>query len=182
MDFASKMCGDGLDPRENEALYDIVMAARPEVAFEVGTRRGGGSTRFIASAMRANGRGMLYTAECDRACYDEAVALFDGPLSGLRPHVTLHHGKSHDIFPRVLEAVPRIDLLFLDGEENSAQTMREIAMFSPKLLPGAYLVCHDWNIHKMAELRPMVEGSREWEPILVVSDTQTGFAIYRKKG
>lgn len=180
MDFTTKFCEDGLDPRENKALYEAMIEKKPDVVFEVGTRRGGGSTYYISSALAANSKGILHTVECDPACHSQAVALYGGQLASLSRHVKLYLGKSHEVFPPVLQSVPKVDALFLDGEENADQTMREFEMFLPKLVAGSILACHDWNIFKMARLRPLLEASTDWQPLVKIMDTQTCFAIHRR--
>jgi len=181
MDFSKGFDGDGLFPPENEALYNFILSSKPEISFEVGTRRGGGSTYFIASALFENKKGLLYTVECDPDCYNSAVNRFSGSLAYLKPYVLFNLGKSNEVYPPILEKIEKIDALFLDGEENGQQTMIEYAMFKSKLISGSYLVCHDWHIGKMALLRPLIESDASWEKILVFDYTQTGFAIYRKK-
>ena len=181
MDFLKGFDGDGLFPPENEALYNLVLSSKPNVSFEVGTRRGGGSTYFISSALFENKKGLLYTIECDPDCYTSAVNRFSGPLAHLKPYVLLHLGKSNEVYPHALEKIEKIDVLFLDGEENDQQTMTEYAMFKSKLISGSYLVCHDWHIGKMFKLRPIIESDTSWEKILVFTHTQTGFSIYKKK-
>jgi len=181
MDFTTKFFEDGLDPKENKALYEAIIKKKPDVVFEVGTRRGGGSTYYISSALAANGKGILHTIECDPACHAQAVSLYKGQLAGLSKHVNLYLGKSHEVFPKVLESMPCIDALFLDGEENADQTMREFEMFLPKLGVGSILACHDWSVSiKMLYLRPLLESSPDWQPMVKIMDTQTCFAIHRR--
>lgn len=180
MDFSVRFNQDGLDPKENKALYRAVLDKKPNVVFEVGTRRGGGSTYYIASAMAENDQGTLYTIECDSECYKQGVALYDGQLKHLAPYVKLHLGKSHEVFPALLQTMGSVDMVFLDGEENADQTMREFDMFLPKLLPGSLLACHDWSIHKMSKLRPLIESSPDWQLVTRIMDTQTCFAIHRR--
>jgi len=180
MDFSTKFCEDGLDPKENKALYEAIIEKKPDVVFEVGTRRGGGSTYYISSALSTNGKGILHTVECDPSCHAQAIALYGGQLAQLAPRVKLYLGKSHEVFPLALQSVTGVDALFLDGEENADQTMREFEMFLPKLGVGSILACHDWNIHKMARLRPLLETSHDWQPLVKIMDTQTCFAIHRR--
>jgi predicted O-methyltransferase YrrM len=182
MDFSIGFNGDGLQPKENEALYQLIRDARPESVFEVGTRRGGGSTFFITSALRDNGGGMLYTVECDPECYQKASDFYNHSHPELRPFVTLMVGKSQDVLPTILAKVGKIDVLFLDGEEHSNRTVEEYKMFLPYLLPGSKLACHDWNIGKMAILKPDLLSDKNWQVRLVFDDTMTGFAILNRVG
>jgi predicted O-methyltransferase YrrM len=180
MDFTVKFLQDGLDPKENKALYDAVIFNKPDVVFEVGMRRGGGSTYYIASAMAENGKGMLHTIECDPECHAQAIRLYDRQLKHLSKYVTKYLGKSHEVFPAVLSKIDKVDIVFLDGEENANSTMREFEMFLPKIPVGGILACHDWNIHKMEKLRPLLEKSQDWMPMVKIMDTLTCFAMHRR--
>jgi len=174
------LLGGGLMKGENEALYNLVLNAKPDLVCEVGTRRGGGSTHIISSALREVGKGMLHTAECDKTFYKQAVKFYDVELAHLKPYVTFHYGTGYDVFMEILGAIGDVDILFLDGI-GYHQTVLEYELFKPKLKKGSYLACHDWHIGKMKKLRPIIEADADWEEILVMKNTLTGFAIHRKK-
>jgi cephalosporin hydroxylase len=171
--------GDIFQP-ECQAFFDLIIKVKPESVFEVGTRRGEGSTYIISSALKENGKGKLYTVECEKSYYDKALQLYSTSLKALNPFVSFNFGKSDEVFPPLLEKVKDIEILFLDGAEDSEQTMREYTLFSPYLTVGSYLVCHDWNIGKMKKLKPILVEDEQWEEVLIINDTPTGFAIHRK--
>jgi NAD(P)H-hydrate repair Nnr-like enzyme with NAD(P)H-hydrate epimerase domain len=61
--FSSPYPGEML-PYERYKLYNWILEIKPEIIFEVGTGNGGGSTFYIAEALKKGGiNGFIYT--CD---------------------------------------------------------------------------------------------------------------------
>ena len=148
--------------------------------FEIGTWKGGSSTYFIAHALKKNRKGTLYTIEADRELFSHAERLYQTRLKSLKPYVRFHLGKSDEIYPGILESLTNVDMLFLDGAEDAEQTLEEFHMFLPKLTIGSVVACHDWKIHKMAKLRPFLEGDKQWKCIALITDSPTGFSAWEK--
>jgi len=167
-------------PEERRALYNIILEKKPECVFEIGTWKGGGSTYFIAHALKKNRKGTLYTIEADREFFDHARNLYETHLKSLKPYIRFHLGKSDSVYPAILENVARVDLLFLDGAENAEQTIKEFHLFMPKLAARSVVACHDWKIHKMEKLRPLLESDPQWKCIALITDSPTGFSAWEK--
>lgn len=165
---------------ERELLYDTVRNYRPLTVFEVGTWRGGGSTLFIAQALYANGMGELYTTDIDHQMVDDAERAYIKFLPHLLPFIRFHRGSSTEEYPLLLENRRKVDLLFLDGQEDREQTFSEFSLFEPFLTDGSLLLTHDWYSEKMAKLRPYLEMSKHWEVVQVISPPKSmGFAVVR---
>ena len=77
---------------DRQALFDVVRRCTPRVCVEVGTFTGGGSTFFIASALKDNGGGMLFSFEIDEPLHRLASCFYTRCLPQLAPHVSFHHG------------------------------------------------------------------------------------------
>lgn len=167
---------------DREALYETVRSTRPEVVFEVGTWRGGGSTFFISQALYENGAGILHTTDIDCGMVQQAERAYARHLPHLTNHVHFHCGASADVYPDVLSTVPRIDLLFLDGQEDGDQTYSEFQLFEPYLSDGSLLLAHDWFSEKMVRLKPHIENSHDWEIIQVFKPSKSvGFVVARHR-
>jgi predicted O-methyltransferase YrrM len=166
---------------ERYALYSLIQKEDPDVVFEVGTWKGGGSTYFIASALHENKHGILHTCEINKEFYDHATNLYDNELKELKPYVCFHFGDSLEVYPDILRKSGMIDILFLDGKEDSDQTVREYCMFRPYMRNGAYMVCHDWKEYKMAELKKRLIADEHWKLITLMQDTTTGFSIWQRE-
>ncbi len=148
---------------ERRLLFNTVRQRRPAVVCESGTWLGGGSTYFIALALRENEYGQLHTTELLADFHERATCYYREHLPQLIPFVRFHEGKSVDIYPNLLPGLPPIDLLLLDGAEDAQETWNEFQLFSPFLAPDATIVAHDWNTEKMALMRPYFERSPEWQ-------------------
>lgn len=147
---------------ERELLYRTVLRVKPNVAFEIGTWEGGGSTLFIAQALFEAGNGNLHTVEIDAKRYAIARKAYDLHLRHLTGLVQFHRGSSLEVIPGLLAAEGHCDLLFLDGAQDARQTMIELEMFLDYLGEGSVLVAHDWDNDKMAEVRPLIESDRRF--------------------
>lgn len=180
MDFNRDRMEGQMLPEERKALYDIIVETKPDIVFEVGTWKGGGSTFFIASALAENKKGRLFTIECDGELFRYAKALYATSLASLRPYVFFNKGESDLVYPKILSEVENVDFVFLDGKEDPEQTVKEYNMFLPHMKAGSYLACHDWKISKMEKLKVILSDCTKWKSILEITHTDTGFAIFKK--
>jgi cephalosporin hydroxylase len=166
---------------ERKLLYETVRRYKPEVVFEIGTWYGGGSTYFISEALCHIGSGVLHTVEADSGRHRSAVNYYGAHLAHLLPHVVFHLGTSEDVYPDLLRGLGRVDMLFLDGASDPAQTLAEFKLFSPCLSAGSILVGHDWFQQKMDALRPVIEKSPEWAVLSVLMPPRSvGLAVCRR--
>jgi len=170
-----------LTPEERKALYTTILNEKPNVVFEVGTWKGGGSTYFISSGLYENKIGKLYTVECNKIFYDHAINLYNTTFSHLLPYVNFNYGESLIVYPEILEKISNIDFLFLDGGIVPEKTLAEYYMFMPYLKTGAILACHDWNEdNKMVKLRETILKDPSWKMIVYLPEGPTGFALFKK--
>lgn len=166
---------------ERKALYETIRRYKPKVVCESGTWLGGGSTYFIAQALYDNGGGTLHTTETDPEFFAAAIQNYDQYLSRLRPFVEFHLGASLAVYPDILKTLGKVDILLLDGAEDSEATFREFQMFEPFLSPNAIVMAHDWFTEKTARLRPYLENSPEW--VLkqqVLPPHSVGFVVFQR--
>jgi len=150
--------------------------------FEIGTWKGGGSTLFIAQALFENGMGKLYTIEIEERFYNEAVNGYSTYLRQLLPYVEFFLGDFRKVYPEVLRAIGRVDLLFLDGPEDAEETLDQFRFFLPYMQRGCLLIAHDWFSEKCRLLKPLIEESANWELKQVLSPPKSlGCALAIKK-
>lgn len=145
---------------ERKALYSLVLSERPASCFEIGTSRGGGSTVFIASALRRLGGGHLFSAEVSEELWLGAAESFREHAPELLSHVNLLLGEYAEVFRKQLvEGRTAADLVFLDGAEDAQETLNQYEFFLPYFRPGSWLVIHDWNTEKAREVRYAIESA-----------------------
>ncbi len=143
---------------ERQAIYDTVRDAQPIACFEIGTWKGGGSTFFIAQALRHNGKGRLETVDVQEEFWAAAQRGYAEFVPYLLPYVRFHLGDYRNIFPPILQETGRADLVFLDGAENAEETRAQFAFFLPYVRPGTILIQHDWFSEKAAQVKPFLQG------------------------
>ena len=168
-----------MNVEERKSLYNLIMGVKPETVFEVGTCRGGGSTYYIASALRNIGKGLLYTSENKQEFYDYAITLYNGApdMAGLKQYVSFHFGDSEKVFMPILPNVVKPMVVFLDGGASSIKMLYDFTMFRPYMPIGSFLACHDWDNGKTYILKYVLEKDTfDWQPIHEV----LGFKVFKR--
>lgn len=188
-DFGRDPLEGQMTPEERKEIYKIVIDTKPDVVFEVGTWKGGGSTYFLSSALHENGKGTLFTIESEAEFFNHAVNLYNSTLKPLQPYVNFSFGQSHEVYPNLLKTLLEvnknpyswhcIDIVFLDGKEDPDQTLNELNMFLPYLKVGGIVACHDWKTSKTDKIRSIMASS-SWELVSFLPNGPTGFAAFRK--
>lgn len=164
---------------DRKAIFETVAAHRPGVCFEVGTRTGGGSTFFLASALAEIGSGKLLTFEIDDAQVRLARREYARHLPELMTHVEFRHGDVHSFAPALDDLGGEPFCLLLDGAEDDRQTIEQFGVFERHLRPGCVLMAHDWETLKMRALRPALEADPGWECALRLRPpASVGFVVY----
>lgn len=167
---------------ERKLLYETVREYRPELCFEIGTWRGGGSTLFISQALHDNGGGVLHTVEISKEFHDEAVANYRTYLPHLLPHVAFHLGDYATSYRQILEEKKGLDFLILDGAEDGQETLDQYNFFLPYITSGTVFMVHDWFTEKTRLLRPLLENAREWNIMkLLVPPVSVGLVLAQRK-
>jgi predicted O-methyltransferase YrrM len=148
---------------ERSLLHSAVLRARPAIALEVGTWRGGGSTLQIVSAMLHLKAGLLVTCEINSEFYAEANAFYvQKPFCD---HCQIKLMPSRETINWLLETHGPPDFVFFDGSEDAQESLDDFLILEPRLRPGAVFMMHDWltpDSHKADLLRPYLEASSGW--------------------
>jgi predicted O-methyltransferase YrrM len=157
-----------LNETERKLLVSALLSARtkPEVALEVGTWLGGGSTVHLLKALEANGRGHLWGIEADRSIYDRMIEnLREGAPEAVHRFTPLF-GFSQKVIPQWLAeqgAGFKIDFAFLDGGNNPNEQIVEFRLIDPYMPVGAVLAAHDAKLRKGKWLAPYVSRLDNWQ-------------------
>ena len=167
---------------ERQALFNTILQFRPRLCFEIGTFTGGGSTFFIASALKEIGAGKLFTLESDTDLFSLATAAYKEYLPHLLAHVEFIKGGDVALFTPHIPAAEGITALFLDGAENADQTLEQYKYFQPYLRSGAVMMAHDWQTAKMDKVRPLIESDPRWESLLELHPPYSvGFVVLQRR-
>jgi hypothetical protein len=167
-DFNRDINEGQLRPEERKRLYDLCIAEKPDVVFEVGTWKGGGSTYIISCALDENKKGILYTIEYNPEFYNHAVALYEtgGALQLLRSRLFFHLGDSLVVIPQIIRRLESetfgVNILLLDGG-TGVPTLHEFESVRPYMPVGAHLLVHDWPTDKAEVLRGLLPKDPDWQ-------------------
>lgn len=154
---------------ERAFLFWTIIAVKPASVLEIGTWKGGGSTYQIASALKMNRSGHLYTCEKDSDLYNEAVlAYLANPLKTCISFFNMESGE----FLRQMSKHVRPDFVFFDGGEDPQEALDDFQYIEQYMFPGAMFMAHDWDLgermdggvsHKNDLLRPYIENAPQWK-------------------
>lgn len=120
-----------------ELLAGIVRATKPKVIIETGTYKGF-STLMIASALKRNEMGHLYTMDLNDWNVLEECRKFE-----LDPFVTFIKGDSRLVIREILPKIEKIDFLWLDADHTKKSIVDELEAALPALRPGTLVAFHD---------------------------------------
>ena len=136
-------------PEAGRLLYALVRATRPNTVIEFGMSYGI-STIHLASAVRDNGRGHIYTTELSTAKVSAAKSTFtEIRLDDL---ITVLDG---DALTTLANVDSSVDFVLLDGwKELYLPVLR---LLEPHLLPGSLIVADNTD---MADIAPYLDYVR----------------------
>lgn len=158
---------------ERKILYNIAIEKKPKIIVDVGTWKGNGSTYILASAVKANGKGHVYTIEQDAEMCKTAVKNYG--TSELKMHISFINRDSAEAISWIGLKLKRIDLLMLDGNRSYDDYKAAFSWF----FEGAVVACHDWKEAKCKGLRKELY-SRKWKEIAYSKSNANHFAVFQR--
>jgi predicted O-methyltransferase YrrM len=129
--------GGGCDVRK---LYFLARLTKPAVIVETGVSAGYSSRAFL-EAIRANGFGRLYSSDMPIHLSKEQVGCLVPPA--LRGAWELFYDGDAINLPRILSAVPAVDLFHYDSDKSFRAKQDVFALVRPKLAYSAVIVIDD---------------------------------------
>lgn len=152
-----------------QLIYGLVRAVKPRTCLEVGTFEGD-ATVAIATALKENGMGEVYTLdEKDFGTFDK-LHTFE--------NVFIIRGRSPQDIPE-----NKYDLIFLDSGHSYTQVSRELSRVGSMLTDGGYILLHDvinekWGKQVRQAIREFLEKNSEYTHIRV--NSYNGLEIVQK--
>lgn len=156
-----------------ELLSGIVRATKPEKVVETGTHKGF-STLMIASALKRNELGHLYTIDRTDFKVIEECQKFE-----LGQYVTFIQEDSRVALRELSKKIGKIDLVFLDSEHTKLFLREELDAVLPSIRPGTIIAFHDTIIfpEEKAAIEEIKLKFPSWESISFT--TSRGFQLMR---
>lgn len=133
-------------PVEGRFLFHLVRTLKPETAVEMGSCVGI-SGSYIASAMRLNGNGHLWTLEGSPEMAKIAQSTFTS--LGHQERVTIVQGAFNNTLAATI-AGKQTDFAFIDGHHEGAATLRYFATIKPSLRKSSVVWFDDIDWPDMA--------------------------------
>jgi predicted O-methyltransferase YrrM len=157
-----------LNAEERAFITKAILEApvKPQVAVEIGTWLGGGSTLHILRALQANGTGHLWGVEASKDIYEKMIANIRAGAPEAVNRFTPLFGFSTDVLPVWLVSLPpggEIDVAFLDGGDNPYEQIEEFRLLAPRIKVGGILMAHDARMRKGKWLAPYVSLLDNWQ-------------------
>lgn len=124
-------------PTDLLIFQEILHEVRPDLIIETGTHVGG-SALFLAHMCDLLGRGHVVS-----------VDILDQPRPA-HPRITYVTGSSSDpaVVARAVDGRPRdACMVVLDSDHAEAHVAAELALLSPYVTPGSYLIVEDTNVN-----------------------------------
>jgi predicted O-methyltransferase YrrM len=157
-----------LSPGERQLLTDALLnlPVKPQIAIEVGTWLGGGSTLHILRALHQLDSGHLWGVEAYKPIYEKMVANLRAAVPEALDRFTPLFGFSDKVLPEWLAKIPanaEIDFAFLDGGDNPNEQIEEFYLLAPHMKVGGVLMAHDARMRKGKWIVPYVSLLDNWE-------------------
>lgn len=163
---ASPVIDGQLSPEERAFIASAVREVKPQIAIEIGTWLGGGSTLHILRALEANGAGHLWGIEVDKGIYEKMLANIRTAAPDAAARFTPLFGFSTEVIPKWLTCLPdgsEVDLAFLDGGDNPLEQIQEFHLLAPRIRAGGVLMAHDARTRKGKWLYPYISLLDNWK-------------------
>lgn len=165
--------GMAIELEVGEFLNALVRMTKPAIVVETGTHKGF-STLMVAQALKANGKGHLYTFDLtDFGVMKECEQFGVGSI------VSFAKGDSAAGISKLSPRVKNIDFLWLDADHSTEAVIKELNAALPMLKKGTLVAFHD-IITDLREAKAVLEIRKRfpsWEYINFI--TARGFALMR---
>lgn len=125
-----------ISPRIGEYLFKIIHTYKPEIMLELGTAVGISTIYQAAAALG----GDLISIEGN----PDLMKVAEAEISKLGlPNVSLVNGKFDEVLPDLLEELPHVDYVFIDGHHDKAARIAYFEMLLPHLKETSILIFSD---------------------------------------
>lgn len=148
--------------------YHLIRLIKPKLGLEIGTFKAG-TTEVFASAMQANGFGILLTI--DPFGGDRVPPIIEKWPAELREYVSFSPVTSMECFIALEQKALEPDFVFIDGNHSYEYASYDLNMSARRLAPGGVIVLDDYNqpgVHQAA--KDFLAANPGWEEIGGVLD------------
>jgi len=123
-------------PKFGELIYRLVKNTEPEILLEMGTSLGISSLYLALAAPNSR----LY---CMEGCSNKAGIALENFEKLKIQNISLNVGHFDHILPEVLQSLPAVDIVFIDGNHRYEPTVRYFETILPKTRSNTILIFDD---------------------------------------
>lgn len=155
-------------PADRAFFYHLIRLLKPKLGLEIGTFKAG-TTEVLASAMQANGIGILMTI--DPFGGDRVPPILEKWPAELQEYVSFSPATSMDFFIALEQKPVELDFVFIDGNHAYEYVSFDLNNSARRLAPGGVIVLDDYNqpgVHQAA--KDFLAVNPGWEEIGGVLD------------
>lgn len=150
-------------PADRAFYYHLIRLIKPKFGLEIGTFKAG-TTEVLASAMQANGFGVLFTI--DPFGGDRVPPIIENWPTELREYVSFSAVNSMDFFIALEQKPVELDFVFIDGNHAYEYVSFDLNNSVRRIAPGGVIVLDDYDqpgVHQAA--KDFLAANPGWEEI-----------------
>lgn len=153
---------------------EILYETRPSIIIETGTNKGG-SALYFANLFDLLGTGKVISID--------VIAPPEGAPQHPRIEYLLGSSTDSQILTHIRSRIRENDrvMVVLDSDHSAAHVRRELALYSPLVTPGCYLVVEDTNVNGHPVFRSHGPGPMEATQDFLASNTEFSSDLSREK-
>ncbi len=142
--LAEEVDNSAMPEQQVQLIYKLIRKFQPNTFIELGTNAGL-SSLYFAIALKGKPEAKLYTIERNFQLHDKALvshAMLRHGFLGL-PTFKFIHGSFNVELPKVLEELPTLDFLFIDGDHQGKSLLNYFNLCLPKVSDQSIFVFDD---------------------------------------
>lgn len=160
--------------RQLKGLHQLCIFHQPRTILELGSSFGLSAWAMQSAVPNAK----VFTIEGDPTIAGYAQDLFDRYRDNYAPK--LFHGRFSEVLPGLVESLPALDLIFIDGDHTLKATLENLNTIMPRLHNGSLVLIHD--IHWSQEMNQAWLACQEHERVRMTIDFfDLGILIFKSQ-
>lgn len=167
-------------PADRAFYYHLIRLIKPKFGLEIGTFKAG-TTEVLASAMQANGTGLLVTIDPFGA--DRVPPIMEQWPKSLQEYVSFSPSTSMDFFIALDGNPVEFDFVFVDGNHTYEFVTFDLNMSARWLAPGGIIILDDYDqpgvFHAAKEFLAANPGWEEVGGVIDAFDSNDPFGSMR---
>lgn len=160
-------------------LYDLVLAERLNLTFEIGLAFGA-SALLIAEAHKRKGAGHHFAVDpFQTGSFFKGKGLDNIRRSGLQPYISWLHTRARPALSGLKAAGFKFDLIYIDGDHSLPAVLSDFSQADATLGVGGYLAFDDSHVDSGVTVLSLIRSHFDYEDVSDVSTDR--FTLLQKR-